>query len=208
MARYTGSKCKYCRREGKKLFLKGERCFTDKCGYERRPYPPGVHGQGRVKFTEYGIQLREKQKVKRMYGLDESQFKLFFTRAARLKGISGENLLSLLERRLDNVVFRLGFVSSRQQARQAVIHSHFLINGKKVNRPSALVKKGDEVTIKEKSREIPNFVESIQAIGRKEIPRWLTVDPTTFKGVVTDMPARSDITADIEERLIVELYSK
>lgn len=208
MARYTGSKCKFCRREGKKLFLKGERCFTDKCGYERRPYPPGVHGQGRVKFTEYGVQLREKQKVKRMYGLDESQFKLFFTRAARLKGIAGENLLSLLERRLDNVIFRLGFVSSRQQARQAVLHSHFLLNGKKVNIPSALVRKGDEIVIKEKSRAIAGFVESMQAIGRKEIPRWLTVDSTTFKGVVTDLPVRSDITADVEERLIVELYSK
>ena len=143
-----------------------------------------------------------------MYGLDESQFKLFFTRAARLKGIAGENLLSLLERRLDNVIFRLGFVSSRQQARQAVLHSHFLLNGKKVNIPSALVRKGDEIVIKEKSRAIAGFVESMQAIGRKEIPRWLTVDPTTFKGVVTDLPVRSDITADVEERLIVELYSK
>ncbi len=208
MARYTGSKCKFCRREGKKLFLKGDRCFTDRCGYERRPYPPGVHGQGRVKFTEYGIQLREKQKVKRMYGLDENQFRLFFARASRLKGISGENLLSLLERRIDNVVYRLGFVNSRQQARQAVKHAHFLLNGKKVSIPSALVKKGDEITIKEKSRTIPSFVESIQAIGRKEIPRWLNVDPTTFKGVVTDLPVRSDITADVEERLIVELYSK
>jgi small subunit ribosomal protein S4 len=208
MARYTGSKCKYCRREGRKLFLKGERCFTDKCGYERRPYPPGMHGQGRVKFTEYGIQLREKQKVKRIYGVDESQFRLFFKRAAGLKGNTGENLLSLLERRLDNVIYKLGFANSRQQARQSIKHSHFLLNGVKVNIPSMLVDKGDEVVIKEKSREMPSFVEAIQSVGRKEIPRWLNVDATSFKGTVTDVPARTDIGVDIEERLIVELYSK
>jgi len=208
LARYTGSKCKLCRREGKKLFLKGERCFTDKCGYERRPYPPGANGQGRVKFTEYGVQLREKQKVKRMYGLDETQFRLFFVRASRLKGVTGENLLSMLERRLDNVVYKMGFVGSRQQARQTVKHAHFLLNGKKVNIPSLLVKKGDEILIKEKSRTNPVFVENIQSLGRKEIPRWLAVDGSAFKGTVTDLPVRSDITADVEERLIVELYSK
>jgi small subunit ribosomal protein S4 len=208
MARYTGSKCKYCRREGRKLFLKGERCFTDKCGYERRPYPPGMHGQGRVKFTEYGIQLREKQKVKRIYGVDESQFRLFFKRAAGLKGNTGENLLSLLERRLDNVVYKLGFANSRQQARQAIKHAHFLLNGRKVNIPSMLVDKGDEVVIKEKSREMPSFIEAIQSVGRKEMPRWLNVDVTSFKGTITDVPARADIGVDIEERLIVELYSK
>jgi len=208
LARYTGSKCKFCRREGKKLFLKGDRCFTDKCGYERRPYPPGIHGQGRVKFTEYGVQLREKQKVKRMYGLDEKQFHLFFLRAARAKGSTGENLLSLLERRLDNVIYRLGFSNSHQQARQNIKHAHFLLNGKKVNIPSLVVKKGDEISIKEKSRAIPSFMESMQSVGRKEIPRWLNVDATNFKGTVSDIPARGDISTDIEERLIVELYSK
>ncbi|MFH1223911.1 MAG: 30S ribosomal protein S4 [Pseudomonadota bacterium] len=208
MARYTGSKCKFCRREGKKLFLKGDRCFTDKCGYERRPYPPGMHGQGRVKFTEYGVQLREKQKVRRIYGVDEKQFRLFFQRASRAKGSTGENLLSLLERRLDNVIYRLGFSNSRQQSRQNIKHSHFLLNGKKVNIPSLIVQKGDEIVIKEKSRAIIYFTEAMQSVGRKEIPRWLNVEAASFKGTVTDVPARSDIAADIEERLIVELYSK
>ncbi|MCX6113288.1 MAG: 30S ribosomal protein S4 [Proteobacteria bacterium] len=208
MARYTGSKCKYCRREGRKLFLKGDRCFSDRCAYERRPYPPGIHGQNRVKFTEYGIQLREKQKVKRIYGLDENQFRLFFKRAAGLKGNTGENLLFLLERRLDNVIYKLGFANSRQQARQSIKHSHFTINGTKVNIPSMLVDKGDEIAIKEKSRAMPSFIEAMQAVGRKEIPRWLSVDTTSFKGSVTDIPARTDIGVDIEERLIVELYSK
>jgi small subunit ribosomal protein S4 len=208
MARYTGSKCKFCRREGKKLFLKGDRCFTDKCGYERRPYPPGVQGQNRVKFTEYGIQLREKQKVKRMYGLGENQFRLFFKRAASSKGATGEMLLSLLERRLDNVIYKLGFASSRQQARQVVRHAHFTLNGKKVNIPSLVVEKGDELLIKEKSRAVPSFVEAIQSIARKEIPRWINVEPDNFKATITDLPVRADMPTDIEERLIVELYSK
>ncbi len=208
MARYTGSKCKYCRREGRKLFLKGDRCFSDRCAYERRPYPPGIHGQNRVKFTEYGIQLREKQKVKRIYGVDENQFRLFFKRAAGLKGNTGENLLSLLERRLDNVIYKLGFANSRQQARQSIKHSHFQLNGIKVNIPSMLVSKGDEIMIKEKSRTMPSFIDAMQSVGRKEIPRWLSVDVNGFKGSVTDVPARADIGVDIEERLIVELYSK
>lgn len=208
MARYTGSKCKFCRREGRKLFLKGDRCFTDRCGYERRPYPPGAHGQGRVKFTEYGVQLREKQKVKRMYGLSENQFRLFYKRAASSKGSTGENLLSLLERRLDNVIYKLGFSNSRQQARQNIRHAHFLLNGKKVNIPSLVVKKGDELSIKEASRTIPYFVEAVESVGRKEIPRWLNVEMSNFKGTVTDMPNRADAGSDIEERLIVELYSK
>ncbi|MEI6093078.1 MAG: 30S ribosomal protein S4 [bacterium] len=208
MARYTGSKCKYCRREGRKLFLKGDRCFSDRCAYERRPYPPGVHGQGRVKFTEYGIQLREKQKVKRIYGVDENQFRLFFKRASGLKGNTGENLLSLLERRLDNVIYKLGFANSRQQARQAIKHSHFQLNGTKVNIPSMIVDKGDEVVIREKSRTMPSFIEAIQSVGRREVPRWLNIDATSFKGTITDVPVRTDITVDIEERLIVELYSK
>jgi len=208
MARYTGSKCKFCRREGKKLFLKGDRCFTDKCGYERRPYPPGAHGQNRVKFTEYGIQLREKQKVKRMYGLGENQFRLFFKRAASSKGATGEMLLSLLERRLDNVIYKLGFASSRQQARQVVRHAHFTLNGQKVDIPSLVVNKGDELVIKEKSRTVPAFVEAIQSIGRKEIPRWINVEPDLFRATITDVPLRADMPTDVEERLIVELYSK
>ena len=208
MGRYTESRCKLCRREGTKLFLKGDRCFTDKCGYERRPYPPGSNGPGRSKFTEYGLQLREKQKVKRHYGVDEKQFFLFFDRASRMKGVTGENLLSLLERRLDNTVFRLGFASSRQQARQLIRHAHFTINGKKVNIPSLVVKKGDEIKIKEKSRTVTAVVENLENIGRKEVPRWLLTDPSNFTGTVKELPMRSDITMEFEERMIVELYSK
>lgn len=208
MGHYIGSKCKFCRREGKQLFLKGDRCFTDKCSYDRRPYPPGAHGQKRSKFTEYGIQLREKQKAKRIYGLTEKQFKLFFKRASSSKGATGENLLTLLERRLDSVIYNLGVANSRQQARQQIKHSHFLINGKKADIPSIILKKGDEVTIKESSRESNNFKEAIERVGRKEIPRWLSFDSASFKGTIVDMPTRSDISHDIEERLIVELYSK
>jgi small subunit ribosomal protein S4 len=208
LGRYTEARCKLCRREGTKLFLKGDRCYTDKCGYERRPYPPGIHGQNRTKFTEYGLQLREKQKVKRLYGLEEKQFSLFFKRAARMKGITGENLLSLLEKRLDNVIFKLGFAPSRQQARQLILHSHFTVNGKKVSIPSMVLKKGDEISIKEKSRKIASVMECIQNIGRKEIPQWLVADAQNFKGSVKENPVRSDIAMDLEERLIVELYSK
>ncbi|MBN1114675.1 MAG: 30S ribosomal protein S4 [Oligoflexia bacterium] len=208
MGRYTDSKCKFCRREGLKLFLKGDRCFTDKCAYERRPYPPGIHGQSRNKFTEYGIQLREKQKVKRIYGLEEKQFRLFFDRASRVKGVTGENLLSMLERRLDNVIFKLGFASSRQQARQVIKHAHFMINGRKANIPSQMVRKGDEITVNESSRTLPVIQQALEVIGRKEIPRWLSVNPAEFKAVVNELPVRTDVQLDVEERLIVELYSK
>jgi small subunit ribosomal protein S4 len=167
-----------------------------------------MHGQGRVKFTEYGIQLREKQKVKRIFGLEEKQFRLFFDRASRLKGVTGENLLTMLERRLDNVVYKMGFAESRQQARQLVKHSHFMLNNKKVNIPSFVVCKGDEISIREKSRKVTKIQESIEAIGRKEIPRWLTIAAEEYKGVVNDIPTRSDISLDVEERMIVELYSK
>ena len=208
MGRYTDAKCKLCRLEGTKLFIKGDRCYTDKCGYERRPYPPGANGQGRRKFTEYGVQLREKQKVKRIYGLGEKQFKNLFQSAARKKGATGEMLLVLLERRLDNVVYRLGFANSRQQARQQIRHAHFLLNGRKVNIPSITVKKDDVISVKEKSRKVTQIMEAIEALGRKEIPSWLSTDADEFKGTVNALPLRNDITADVEERMIVELYSK
>lgn len=208
MSRYTGARCKFCKREGKQLFLKGDRCFTDKCAYERRPYPPGSNGQGRTKFTEYGIQLREKQKTKRIYGLTEKQFRLFFKKASTSKGATGENLLTLLERRLDNVIFSLGLATSRQQARQLIKHSHFLLNGKKVNVPSIIVKKGDEIEIKEKSREVNYIKEAVENLGRKEMPKWLSFSADSFKGSILEMPTREDVQQDIEERLIVELYSK
>jgi small subunit ribosomal protein S4 len=208
VGRYTDAKCKLCRLEGNKLFLKGDRCYTDKCAYERKPYPPGANGQRRHKFTEYGVQLREKQKVKRMYGLAEKQFKNIYHKASRKKGATGETLLTLLERRLDNVIYKLGFASSRQQARQQIRHSHFLLNNRKVNIPSIVVNKDDLISIKEKSRKVPQIIEALEAITRKEIPSWLSVNPAEFKGQVLILPTRQDITADIEERMIVELYSK
>jgi len=208
VGRYTEAKCKLCRLEGNKLFLKGDRCNTDKCAYERKPYPPGANGQNKHKFTEYGVQLREKQKVKRIYGMSEKQFRNTFVKASRKKGATGETLLTLLERRLDNVVYKLGFASSRQQARQQIRHAHYLLNGRKVNIPSIVVNKDDVIIVKEKSRKVPQIVESIDAISRKEIPSWLTVNPAEFKGQVNILPSRQDITADIEERMIVELYSK
>ena len=208
MARYTGSVCRFCRRENQKLFLKGDRCFTEKCAFERRAYPPGQHGQGRIKFSEYGLQLREKQKVRRMYGLLEKQFRNLFAKADRLRGITGENFLGMLERRLDNVVYRAGFANSRSEARQLVRHGHFLINGKKVNIPSFEISKGDQVVIREKSQNLTQVKASIEASKRREIPQWLEMNPAEFKVTVRDLPARDDITAPIEERLIVELYSK
>lgn len=208
MGRYTDAKCRQCRLEGAKLFIKGDRCYTDKCGYERRPYPPGANGQGRHKFTEYGIQLREKQKVKRMFGLGEKQFRNAFAKASRKKGAAGENLLISLETRLDNVVYKLGFASSRQQARQQIRHAHYLLNGRKVNIPSLIVKKDDAISIKESSRKVAQILENVEAIGRKEIPNWLNVNAQEFKGVVSYVPERKDITIDVEERMIVELYSK
>jgi len=208
LARYSGAVCRHCRREGLKLFLKGERCFSDKCGVERRSYPPGQHGQGRVKFSEYGQQLREKQKVKRIYGMLETQFRNTFYEASRKKGVTGENMILLLERRLDNMVYRMGFASSRNQARMLISHRHFLVNGRKVNIPSYKVRVGDKITISESSRKIAAIKENLSASERRAFPRWVSVDVERMEGVVNEFPTREDITMPMEEHLIVELYSK
>ncbi len=208
MARYTDSVCRLCRREGLKLFLKGERCYTDKCAIERRNYPPGEHGQARSKFSEYAIQLREKQKVKRMYGLLEDQFRLYFQKAERQKGITGENLLLLLERRLDNMVYRMGFATSRAEARQLIRHGHFTVDSRKVNIPSYLVKAGQSVTVKERSRKVTRIVEALEQAERRGVPEWLEVSKDNFTAHVKVLPARAEITMPINEKLIVELYSK
>ena len=208
MARYRGSVCGLCRRENLKMFLKGDRCFSDKCAFDRRSYAPGQHGQRRTKFSGFGQQLREKQKVKRMYGLSEKQFRLFFKKADRQKGITGTNLLVLLERRLDNVVYRLGFVNSRTQGRHFVKHNHFLVNGKKVNIPSYLIKTEDVVEIREKSRKVQCITDALSAVVRRGIPPWIELDKEGYKGMVKGVPAREDITMPIQEQLIVELYSK
>ncbi|HHC24882.1 MAG TPA: 30S ribosomal protein S4 [Desulfobacterales bacterium] len=209
MARYRGSVCRLCRRENLKLFLKGDRCYSDKCAFDRRSYPPGQHGQRRRgKISDYGIQLREKQKVKRMYGLSEKQFHLFFQRSDRQKGITGTNLLILLERRLDNVVYRLGFVNSRTQGRHFVRHSHFFVNGRKVNIPSYLIKKGDVITVREKSRNIQALGDALDAVVRRGVPQWLDLEKENLQGTVKDLPVREDLTMPMQEQLIVELYSK
>lgn len=208
MARHTTSVCRLCRRENLKLFLKGERCYTEKCGVERRGYPPGQHGQGRKKFSEYGTQLREKQKVKRIYGVLENQFRNTFKEADRQKGITGEVLLSLLERRLDSVVYRLGFANSRNEARQLVLHSHFIVNQTKVSIPSYLVKPGDVIAVREKSKKVVRILESLEGVARRGVPPWLELDKEQMKGSIKGMPARDDITLPIQEKLIVELYSK
>ena len=208
MARYTESVCRLCRRENLKLFLKGERCYTDKCAIERRNYPPGQHGQKRPKFSEYSIQLREKQKVKRMYGLLENQFRRTFARASREKGITGEALLVLLERRLDNVTYRLGFASSRAEGRLLVRQGHLLVNGKRVNIPSYVVRVGDEVSVKEDSRQMARVLTAMEGAQRRGVPEWAELNRDEFSGRVKLMPARSDITMPINEKLIVELYSK
>ncbi len=209
MARYTDSVCRLCRRENLKLFLKGDRCYSDKCAFDRRGYPPGQHGQRRGRKTsDYGIQLREKQKVKRMYGLSEKQFHLFFEKADRKKGITGTNLLVFLERRLDNVVYRLGFVNSRAQGRQLVRHRHFFVNGKKVNIPSYLIKIGDVVEVREKSSKVKTIEDSLDAVVRRGVPQWLELEKKDLKGIVKGFPIREDLTMPIQEQLIVELYSK
>ncbi len=209
MARYTGSVCRICRRENLKLFLKGDRCYGDKCAFDRRSYAPGEHGQRRRgKISDYGIQLREKQKVKKMYGLSEKQFRLVFKSADRQKGITGSNLLVLLERRLDNVVYRLGFVNSRTQGRHFVRHNHFLDNGKKVNIPSFLIKIGDEITIGEKSQKIQAISDSLDTVVRRGLPQWLELEKDKMKGTVKSLPVREDLTMPMLEQLIVELYSK
>lgn len=190
------------------LYLKGDRCYTDKCAIKRRNYPPGQHGQARVKISSYGVQLREKQKVRRIYGLLEKQFRSYFAEADRLKGVTGENLLSLLERRLDNVVYRLGFASSRIESRQLVRHGHFTVNGRKVNIPSIQLKFGDVIELREKSKKIASINDSLEAVVRRGIPQWLELDRDTFKGSLKGLPAREDITTPIQEQLIVELYSK
>ncbi len=208
MARYTGPVCRLCRREGSKLFLKGDRCFSEKCGVERRAYPPGQHGQGRTRFSDYGVQLREKQKVKRMYGLLEKQFRSTMGRASRMRGRAGENLLSLLERRLDNVVFRLGFATSRSEARQLVRHGHFQVDGRRVTVPSYRLKANQRVTLAQKSREVARITEALEAVERRSIPGWLELDKDNFEGEVKALPAREDIQMPIQEQLIVELYSR
>ena len=208
MARYTKSVCRLCRRENLKLFLKGERCYTEKCAVDRRGYAPGQHGQSRKKVSDYGAQLREKQKVRRIYGLLENQFRNTFKKADRQKGITGENLLNLLERRLDNIVFRLGFANSRNEARQLVLHRHFLVNHGKVNIPSYLVKPGDVIELKEKSKKVVRILEALEGVARRGVPPWLELDKEQTKGLVKALPAREDITIPIQEKLIVELYSK
>lgn len=209
MARYRGSVCRLCRREVQKLFLKGDRCFSDKCAVERRSYPPGQHGQGRRgKASDYGLQLREKQKVKRMYGLAEKQFKLTYKRAAGMKGVTGHNLLLLLESRLDNVVYRLGFANSRTQARQMVRHGHVTINGKRCDIPSARVKIDDKISVREKSRKNPEINAALEAVARRVVPEWLELDPAEFAGVIKALPSREDLTMPMQEQLIVELYSR
>jgi small subunit ribosomal protein S4 len=191
-----------------KLFLKGDRCYSERCAYERRAYPPGQHGQKRSKFSEYGIQLREKQKVKRLYGLVERQFRITFQKAERMKGITGENLLLLLERRLDNIVYRIGFAQTRSEARQLVRHGHFLVNGRKVNVPSSLVREGDVVQLRERSQKIARIADSLQTVVRRGIPGWIEVDAKAFQGTLKSLPRREDLTMPIQEQLIVELYSK
>ena len=208
MARYTEAVCRLCRREGQKLFLKGDRCYTDKCSVTRRTYAPGQHGQGRIRVKEYGLQLREKQKARRFYGVLESQFEKYFDMASKQKGITGENLLRLLESRLDNVVYRLGFAMSRPEARQLVLHAHFTVNGRKVNIPSYLVKAGDVVAVREKSRSSDKFKAIMDANAAKPLPSWLDVNRDTAEGRVVSLPNREDIDLPVEEQLIVELYSK
>lgn len=208
MARYTEAVCRMCRKEGQKLFLKGDRCYTQKCAMECRAYAPGMHGQGRSKTSEYGQQLREKQKVKRYYGLLESQFRGYFEMAERRPGQTGENLLSLLESRLDNVVYRLGFAMSRAEARQLVNHGHFTVNGRKVNIPSFLVKPGMVITLKESSRSLEKIKENVEANAFRQPPKWLEYDAANMIAKVNALPAREDIDLPIEEHLIVELYSR
>jgi small subunit ribosomal protein S4 len=208
VARYSGPVCRLCRREGLKLFLKGERCYSDKCAIERRNYPPGAHGQGRVRFSEYAIRLREKQKVKRIYRLVETQFAHYFQAAERMPGITGENLLSLLERRLDNVVYRLGFANSRAQARTLVRQGHFQVNSKSVDVPSFLVDLNDVISVAEPSRTKKVIVEAVELSQRRGAPSWLAIERDQFRGSVRAMPQRADLTMPISEKLIVEHYSK
>jgi len=208
LARYRGSACRLCRGEGIKLFLKGDRCYSDKCAFERRGYAPGEHGQMRRKKSDYGIQLREKQKLKRMFGLLEKQFKGYFEKGDRQKGVSGTNLLLLLEKRLDNMIYRIGFANSRNEARQLVRHSHFLVNGNKVNIPSYQVMVGDEIQVREKSRKIGSILEAMDTVARRGIPQWIEFDKDGFKGTLKALPSREELAMPVQEQLVVEFYSK
>jgi small subunit ribosomal protein S4 len=209
LARDTRASCRLCRRENMKLFLKGDRCYGDKCAFERRPYPPGMHGQGRGgKFSDYQLQLREKQKVKRLYGVLERQFRRYYEAAEKQKGITGSNLLTMLECRVDNTVYRMGFASSRNQARQLIKHNHFLVNDKKVNIPSYQLKVGDVIEVRENKRKVPIVLEAMETVVRRGFPNWIEVDKDNFKGTLKALPSRGDLTIPIQENLIVELYSK
>lgn len=206
MSKYVGPSCRLCRREGVKLFLKGERCYTEKCAMEKRNYPPGQHVDTKSKIQEYGQRLREKQKLRRTYGLSEKQFRRFFTMAERKEGITGTNFLVLLESRIDNMVYRLGFATSRKEARQLVSHNHIAVNGKKVSAPSYLVKAGDEVVVRHK--ELPSVQNALESVVRRGLPSWIELDKENMKGVIKLLPTREDITMPIKEQLIVEYYSR
>ena len=208
MSCIPNSVCKMCRRENMKLFLKGDRCFSDKCSFDRRPYPPGQHGQSRLKFSEFALQLREKQKAKRYYGVYEKQFRKYFHLADKGRGVTGTQLLVLLETRLDNVVYSLGYASSRREARHLVKHNHFSVNGTKCNIPSYNVQKGDVIEVREPSRAMTKIMASVESVKKREIPAWLEADHGAFKGVVKDMPARENVTLPVEENMIVEYYSR
>jgi small subunit ribosomal protein S4 len=208
MARYTGALCRLCRREGEKLFLKGSRCYTDKCAVEKRKYAPGQHGQSRGKLSDYGIQLREKQKVRRIYGVMEDQFRIYFKKASRMKGVTGEALLQLLERRIDNVVYRMGFSTNRREARQLVKHGHFLVNGRTVDIPSYLLRPGDVVEVREASRQLQVISDSLSMAEHKGFPEWIEMDMQNMKGKFVRIPSREEIQLPVHEQLIVEFYSK
>jgi len=208
VAKYTGALCRICRREGEKLFLNGDRCYTDKCAIERRKYPPGQHGQGYRKLSDYGFQLREKQKVRKMYGILERQFRRYFYEAEKKKGVTGEVLLQIIESRLDNVVYRMGFASNKRSARQLVRHGHILVNNKEVNLPSYATKEGDMISIRESSRDMPLIVESLSKVEHRGIPPWVEVDSGNFTGKFLHTPSRDELQIPIQEQLIVELYSK
>jgi len=208
VAKYRGPVCRLCRREGVKLFLKGSRCMTEKCAVERRAYPPGQHGQGRQRVSEYSAQLREKQKLKRIYGMLERQFRGTFAKAERQEGITGENLLRMLERRLDNVVYRLGFAASRKEARLLVNHGHYRVNGRKVNRPSFLVREGDVIDVKERSRTIVPIASALDAVEGRGIPAWLDLDKANFKATVRGLPTKEETPLPVNEQLVVDLYSR
>lgn len=208
MAKYTDAKCRLCRREGGKLFLKGEKCFSDKCPVEKRPYAPGQHGQRRGRSSDYGVQLREKQKVRRIYGVMEGQFHRYYEAADRSRGVTGEVLLQLLERRLDNIIYRMGFGASRAEARQVVRHNHILVNGRKVNIPSYSVKAGDVIEVAQKAKDDLRVRAAVEATESRGFPEWIEVDSKALKGTIKALPVRSDLPSEINEHLIIELYSK